>query len=73
MEKEFKTLSEKEFVCDKSFAGYDNVIVLRKKDAKEKIQNVRKRLKDLCKKHGDVWEEDIDKIFKEEFGDKLIK
>ena len=73
----------KESLSDKMFETLNetgkNVIWIE--DVKEKIQNVQRRLKELIKapiKTAEVRTvedllEEIDKIFLEEFGEKLIK
>jgi len=68
-------LSEKiEVFQDAYVEGEDEVVtanVITTKNVKEKIQNDQKRLKESVWATEDAIDE-IDKIFKEEFGDKLI-
>lgn len=56
----------------------EDYAVIRRRDVKQKIQNAQNRIKNVTKNeephkgdHNHLIEE-IDKIFKEEFGDKLI-
>ena len=68
-----QTLSDKEFVCDKSFAGYDNTIVFRKKDVKEFIKELKEQT--YTKLNGINnnldWYDELDKIINKLAGEKL--
>lgn len=76
-EKEFKSLREKRKypLLGDSLQEY----VYNEEDIKEKIQNAQRRLKEilendpvLSRTHYIILMNKIDKIFKEEFGNKLI-
>ena len=65
-----KTLSDKEFVCDKSFAGYDNTIVFRKKDVKEFIKKMDKWCEDIGRTTL-ITAETFMEVLNDKAGDKL--
>ena len=72
-------LSEKEIWAEIDLKNGDNemLLIFPSKDVKEKIQNAQRRLKNLIEKNCIANEFDvlrrIDKIFLEEFGEKLTK